>query len=321
MEFDSSSPQRAADDCVLPFQVDSLDVRGRIVRLGPAVDAILRRHAYPPEVSRALAEAIALTLLVGTALKFDGRLIVQTRTDGPLRMMVADFKAPDRIRACATFDAEAVADALANGRSGTIDLLGKGYLAMTVDQGASVSRYQGVVTLSGESLEDAADQYFRQSEQVPTRVRLAVAEHLTAHGAQWRAGGAMVQYLPSSPDSMRTAELPDNAGPRSSPEDDAWLEAEALLDTVEHHELTDPMLASETLLYRLFPEREVRVHETLPIIEKCRCSREAVSSMLHNFSAADRRDMIADDGRISVTCEFCNTVYVFDPGELHIEAP
>jgi molecular chaperone Hsp33 len=309
-----------ADDRVLPFQAEGLEVRGRIVRLGPAIDTILRRHDYPKPVARALAEATALTLLLGTTLKFEGRFILQTRTDGPVRMVVVDFQAPDRVRACATFDADAVTDAIARERASTIELLGRGHLAMTIDQGPDMARYQGVVALEGESLEAAADQYFRQSEQIPTRVRLAVAENFTAGGhVSWRAGGIMLQFLPASPERMRMADLPPGDAPAGAEilsghvEDDAWVEAKLLLGTVEDHELTDPQVTSEELLYRLFHERGVRVFDSEPIVERCRCSRQAVTDMLRNFSREDRRDMVADDGSITVTCEFCNTRYEFSP--------
>jgi molecular chaperone Hsp33 len=308
------------DDRVLPFQAEGLDVRGRVVRLGPSIDRILSRHAYPKPVSRALGEAIALTLLLGTTLKFDGRFIVQTKTDGPIRMIVVDFQTPDRVRACATFDREAVKDAEIAGRASTIELLGEGHLAMTIDQGPQMARYQGVVALSGESLSAAADQYFRQSEQIPTRVRLAVAENITADGPVWRAGGIIIQFLPSSPDRMRMADLspgdaPEGAEIMAHVEDDAWVEARLLLETVQDHELIDPTIASEELLYRLFHEGGVRVFEAVDVVERCRCSRDSITGMLRSFSAQDRRDMVADDGSIAVTCEFCNTRYGFDPAE------
>lgn len=317
-----SGEAAASDDRILPFEAEGLDVRGRVVRLGPAIDTILRRHDYPEPVARAVAEASALTLLLGTTLKFDGRFILQTRTDGPVRMIVVDFQAPDRVRSCATFDREAVEAAILAGRTGTIELMGRGHLAMTIDQGPDRARYQGVVALEGESLEEAADQYFRQSEQIPTRVRLAVAENFTAGGGgSWRAGGLMIQFLPSSPDRMRMADLPPGDAPAgaeimASREDDAWVEAKLLLETVEDHELTDPTVPPEDLLYRLFHERGVRVFESEPVVEKCRCSRDAVTSMLRNFGPQDRRDMVADDGTITVTCEFCNTPYRFETGEV-----
>src|SRR5690606_11825005 len=151
------------DDVVLPFDVKALDVRGRVVRLGPAVDAMLARHDYPAPVSRLVAEATALTALLGTSLKFDGRFILQTQSDGPVSLMVVDFETPDRLRAYARFDAQAVAEAERAGRATPGELLGVGHLAMTVDQGPNMSRYQGVVPLEGGGLEGAAHQYFRQS--------------------------------------------------------------------------------------------------------------------------------------------------------------
>ncbi|MGA8473031.1 MAG: Hsp33 family molecular chaperone HslO, partial [Pseudolabrys sp.] len=168
------------DDIVMPFEVAKLDLRGRVVRLGPAVDEILSRHAYPQPVAKVLGEAIVLTVMLGSALKIDGRFILQTQGDGPVRMLVVDFTSPDKVRACARFDKDRVASAIAAGKAGGSALLGKGHLAMTIDQGPDMNRYQGLVALDGGSLEDVAHEYFLRSEQIPTRVRLAVAEELRA---------------------------------------------------------------------------------------------------------------------------------------------
>jgi molecular chaperone Hsp33 len=310
----------AVFDTVLPFTVPALDVRGRIVHLGPALDAILARHAYPEPVARLLAEAIALTTLLGTSLKFEGRFILQTRTDGPVGMLVVDFQTPDGVRAYAGFDADLVAKAVAEGRATPADLLGRGHLAMTIDQGGDMNRYQGVVTLDRTGLEEVAHVWFAQSEQIPTRVRLAVAEILTREpgGAArhtWRAGGFLVQFLPESEERARTGDLHPGDAPEGTPVhevevDDAWAEAEALTATIEDVELTDPEVSAERLLYRLFHERGVRVFEPLAIVERCRCSRERVSAMLAGFSASQVDDMTVDD-RIVVTCEFCSTHYEF----------
>ena len=312
-------------DLVLPFTVPALDLRGRTVHLGPALDAILARHAYPEPVARLLAEAIALTSLLGSSIKFDGRFILQTRTDGPVSMLVVDFQTPDGIRAYASFDADGVARAIAEGRVSPPDLLGRGHLAMTVDQGPDMQRYQGVVALEGESLEEVAHVWFQQSEQIPTRVRLAVAEVLTRGegGARhaWRAGGVMVQFLPESEDRVRTRDLhpgdaPEGTEPHEVAVDDAWAEAEALMGTIEDVELTDPEVTAERLLYRLFHERGVRVFESLAMEERCRCSRERVEGMLTQFTAEQIDDMTVD-GAIVVTCEFCSTHYRFDPAAVH----
>src|SRR5246500_477469 len=167
------SPIRApstipVDDAVLPFEVDALDIRGRLTRLGPSLDEILAKHDYPAPVGKLLAEAIVLTTLLGSSLKFDGRFILQTQTDGPVSFLIVDFQSPDRMRPYARYDAERLKDGQDSGA-----LLGRGHLAMTIDQGPDMSRYQGLVALEGGSLEDAAHEYFLRSEQIPTRVRLA----------------------------------------------------------------------------------------------------------------------------------------------------
>jgi molecular chaperone Hsp33 len=312
-----------ADDVVLPFAVEPLDVRGRAVRLGASIDTILGRHNYPDPVARVLGEAAALTVMLGSALKFEGRFQLQTKSDGPIEMLVVDFDAPDRLRATARFARERIEE-LGGGILKSADLLGKGILAMTIDQGSDRSRYQGVVALDGQGFEAAADQYFRQSEQIPTRVRLAVAEQFEGGRRTYRAGGLMVQFLPTSPDRMRQADLHPGDIPEGHPsndlkppaEDDAWVEAKSLVATIEDHELVDPAVSSERLLYRLFHERGVRVFEPQDVHEECRCSRERIMRMMRRFSPEDRRDMIGDNGRIGITCEFCSRVYDLDPAEV-----
>jgi molecular chaperone Hsp33 len=314
----------SADDTVLPFEVKSLDLRGRVVRLGPAVDEILARHDYPAPVAKLVGEAIVLTILLGASLKIDGRFILQTQTDGPVRMLVIDFTTPDRVRACARFDADRVATAIAAGQTDAGALMGSGHLAMTIDQGPDMNRYQGLVALEGGNLEDAAHEYFRRSEQIPTRVRLAVAEELRAGrgGAhhRWRAGGILLQFLPKAPERARQPDLdpgdaPEGTRPHVLPEDDAWVEGRSLIATVEDLELIDPAISSEQLLYRLFHEPGVRVFRSAPVHARCSCSRETVSAMLKSFSQDDRDHMV-ENGVISVTCEFCSASYVFDPGEV-----
>src|SRR3954464_3605277 len=167
------------DDAVLPFEVNSLDLRGRLTRLGPGLDEILTKHDYPAPVGKLLGEAIVLTTLLGSALKFEGRFILQAQTDGPVSFLVVDYQAPDRLRAYARYDAARLGEAQDSGKTSGA-LLGHGHLAMTIDQGPDMSRYQGLVALDGGSLEDAAHEYFLRSEQIPTRVRLAVGE-------EWRS--------------------------------------------------------------------------------------------------------------------------------------
>jgi molecular chaperone Hsp33 len=318
----------AVDDTALPFEVSALDVRGRIVRLGPAIDDILDKHDYPAPVAKLTAEAVVLATMLGSALKFDGRFIMQTQTDGPVRMLVVDYMTEGHVRACARFDQAAVARAIETGDDKPGALLGQGHLAMTIDQGADMNRYQGLVPLNGGSLEDAAHEYFLRSEQIPTRVKLAVAEEFRAGegGARrrWRAGGVMLQFLPRSQERARQdldpGDVPDGVNLQPATEDDAWIEARALVDTVEDIELIDPDISSERLAYRLFNERGVRVFDTLPVAAKCSCSRDAVETMLKNFGQDDRDHMV-EDGRIKVTCEFCSTEYAFQPEDVGAVVP
>lgn len=309
------------DDAVLPYEVEALDVRGRLVRLGPALDDILTKHDYPAPVGKLLGEAIVLATLLGSALKFEGRFILQAQTDGPVSFLVVDYKAPDHLRAYARFDASRLGTVKDSGT-----LLGRGHLAMTIDQGPDMSRYQGLVALNGGSLEDAAHEYFLRSEQIPTRVRLAVGEEWRSSDGgkhRWRAGGMLMQFLPKAPERARQADLhpgdaPEGTEVHSVTEDDAWVEARSLIETVEDVELIDPELSGERLLFRLFHERGVRVFNSQGLKARCSCSRDAVASMLKSFSPDDRVAMVKDD-KVVVTCEFCSSVYQFTPHEAGAE--
>jgi molecular chaperone Hsp33 len=318
-----SAAERAAsanvvDDVVLPFAVDALSTRGRLARFGPAIDHLLKRHDYPEPVSKLVAEAVTLAVLLGSTLKLEGRFQLQTKSDGPISMLLVDFDAPSNFRALARFDRARVARAAPGG-----DLLGRGHLAFTIDPGGDMTRYQGVVALEGQGLEDAAHHYFERSEQIPTLVRLAVGEALAPGGRAWRAGGLIVQYLPAAGPRRRAdfhpGDAPEGAALHSVAEDDAWTEAQALSATTEAHELIDPTLSSERLLYRLFNERGVRVFEPTPLAAVCRCSAEGVDAMLRSFPPEEIRHMIGDDGMIGVTCEFCSTKRVFHPSDYGVE--
>lgn len=313
----------AGDDHVVPFQVEGLDVRGRAVQLGPLLDAILARHDYPMPVARLLAEAIVLTVLLGTSLKFEGKFTVQTKGDGPVDLLVADFSTPENVRAYARFNEEALAKAIAEGRTEPEQLLGKGVLAFTIDQGRFSQPYQGIVALDGASLEEIAGTYFRQSEQIPTRVRLGAAELFDRdeNGKprhRWRAGGLIAQFLPEAPERMRQPDLhggDGDDGARRHVEDDAWAEARSLVETIDADELTDPLVGTERLLYRLFHERGVRVYEPKAVYDRCSCSRDKLKGVLQGFSAEEIQAS-EENGEIAVTCEFCSTTYRFEVSEI-----
>ena len=304
-------------DHVIPFAIKPLGVRGRLVRLGAVVDDILSKHDYPDAVSALVAESVAISAMLGTALKFNGKFVVQTKTDGPVSMLVADYVVPGQVRGMAKFDKPRLATLEAPKEK---ELLGEGYLAMTVDQGQDMERYQGIVPLDQNTLAEAAHTYFLQSEQIPTRLRVAAGPMLSRgeKAQHWRAGAILVQHLPSEggvsaiPEHMGDA--PEGLVPEVS-EDDNWVKARALLDTVEDHELLDPTLTSEELLYRLYHEDGVTVYPAIPISRHCTCSHETVEAMLRNFPKDDRADMVKD-GTIEVVCEFCSTPYRFSPDAL-----
>ena len=296
----SPAPPAPLDDLVAPFQIENQPVRGRIARLGASIDEILTRHDYPEPVANLLGEACALAALVGASLKFEGRLIIQAQGDGPVAYVVADYDTSGALRGYCRFDAERVAKASTGFiRPGAGALLGNGAFVMTIDQGPDMDRYQGATPIEGETLALCAETYFAQSEQTPTRVRLAVGRADTGEGAHWRAGGLLIQNIAEDDARGSTAE--------------AWTTAQALFETVGEDELIDPSLSHQTLLWRLFHEDGVRVFNPKPLTGFCRCSRERIVSVLGSFPAEERAGMVEEDGVIRVTCEYCSRVYDFEP--------
>ena len=296
----ASSP---TDNLVAAFQIEGWPVRGRIARLGAAVDQILTRHDYPDAVANLLGEACALAALVGSSLKFEGRLIVQAQGDGPVSYVVCDYDSDGALRGYCRYDAARVAE-VSTGfvRPGARTLLGDGVFVMTVDQGPDMERYQGITPIEGETLALCAERYFDQSEQTPTRVRLAVAQLHTDAGMVWRAGGMLLQNV--AEDEARGSTL------------DVWERAQALFETLGEDELVDPLVPPEVLLFRLFHEDGVRLEQARPLRAFCRCSQERIMTVLQSFSAQERADMVEDDGRIKVTCEYCSRVYAIAPGQV-----
>ncbi len=296
----SSISARPLDDLVAAFQIEHQPARGRIVRLGPVVDEILKRHHYPDPVAELLGETCALAALVGASLKFEGRLIVQAQGDGPVAYVVADYDTSGGLRGYCSFDAARVAE-VSTGfvRPGAKSLLGDGVFIMTIDPTDAGERYQGITPIEGETLALCAETYFAQSEQTPTRVRLAVGELQDAGGHSWRAGGMILQNIAG--DAAR--------GDTS----DAWDRAQALFETLGEDELIDPQVAPEALLYRLFHEDGVRMFEPGALRAHCRCSRERVLAMLHALPEKDLGEMTEPDGAIHVTCEYCSRTYAIAP--------
>lgn len=310
----------SVEEAVLPFSISALGVRGRMVRLGTVLDEIIAKHDYPLPASAVLAEAVALAAIFGSMLKFDGKFILQTSTDGPVSVLVADFVSPNQVRGYAKVDAAKLAALEAGGRLTAQSVIGNGHLAMTVDQGQDMERYQGIVALQDNTLSETAHEYFHQSEQVPTFLKLAAGPLVGRAGAapSWRAGAIMIQHLPeqggASPLPVHSGDAPGGAEDEV-PEDDNWVKARYLLDTVEDHELLDPLLSSQRVLYRLFHEDGVAVHPELKLERYCSCSAERLKDILVRMPEEDRAHM-AEDGRVKVTCEFCSTSYEFPAGEI-----
>ena len=294
------------DDLAAAFQIEGWPVRGRIVRLGATIDAILSAHAYPEPVAALLGEACALAALVGSSLKFEGRLIVQAQGDGPVRYVVADYDTDGHMRGYCRFDEDEVAAASQGfARPGARSLLGQGVFVMTLDRGPDFERTQGITPIEGESLSLAAEHYFQQSEQIPTKVRLAVGSVVTDAGVGWRAGGALIQLIAGDDARGSTEEV--------------WDRSRALFQTLADDELLDPTITPETLLFRLFHEDGVRLEDARALVAQCRCSHERIAGMLTSFDPAERAEMVEADGKIRVTCEYCATVYELAPEEIAAE--
>lgn len=299
-----SEVKTTGDNAVLPFQVGASAVRGRVVRLAGTIDDILSAHDYPEAVSELLGEAVCLVAMMGASLKFDGKLIFQAQGDGPVAMAVADYTSGGALRGMAKADAD-----LSPSLRGAGALLGKGHIAMTVDQGPDMERYQAVTPIEGDTLSAAAISYFDQSEQIPTVIKLAVgriAEPGT--GEHWRAGGVMAQFIPGE------------GGVRERGEEvimgdfdqEIWERSAAFVETVQADELLDPAISPETLLYRLFHEDGVRVFDAQPVHHACGCNSGKIAAVLERYSEDELSDMV-EEGAITVTCEFCRKAYQFTP--------
>jgi molecular chaperone Hsp33 len=282
-------------DTALGVTLPSRHARGRMVRIGPALDAILANHAYPPVMERLMAEALALTALLGALLKDPGgQMTLQAQTEsGIIDLLVCDYLG-GQLRGYIRHDAERLAEA---GPNPTLfSLFGRGYLAITFDQPASNERYQGIVPLEGEGLAQAAEAYFTQSEQIPSIVRLAARKT----EAGWIAGGLLFQHLPEGEEGR------DRLHTRlDHPE---WGHVAVLAGSARDEELTDPDLPLDDLVWRLFhDEEEVRTLEPVALSRGCRCDPDYVRSVIARFPPEERAAMVGDDGFIRVDCAFCAT--------------
>ncbi|RDC73768.1 Hsp33 family molecular chaperone HslO [Rhodovulum sp. 12E13] len=319
--------QIAWDDTVLPFQLDRADIRGRVARLDDTLDRVLEQHDYPPAIEALVAEMALLTALIGQTIKLRWKLSLQVRGDGPARLIATDYfgpsedGAPARIRAYASFDPEK----RLTGRP--FDLIGKGYFAILIDQGAGMAPYQGITPLDGGSLAACAETYFAQSEQLPTRFALTHGRAKRPGGPEhWRAGGVMIQHMPEVGEHvaqgggsgagglLRAADIVDGDGAED------WSRVNMLLDTVEAMELVGPDVQPTDLLVRLFHEEAPRVFDAQPVAFGCSCSPAKVRQSLSIYSAKDIATMTTDEGIVTADCQFCGAHYEFDPATLGFEA-
>ncbi|HET9428691.1 MAG TPA: Hsp33 family molecular chaperone HslO [Allosphingosinicella sp.] len=282
-------------DEAVGFSIPSSNARGRLVRLGPVLDEVLSAHDYPAPIARILSEALTLTALLGAMLKdVGGQLTLQAQTEeGIIDLLVCDYKGGE-LRGYVRFDSARLSEASI--LPSLFALFGKGYLAITFDQAATKERYQGIVPLEGDSLAEAAQHYFSQSEQIPSLVRLAVND--TGHVA----GGILLQHLPEGEEGR------DRLHTRLDHPD--WEHVRVLAETIRANELFDQQLPLETLLWRLFhEEEEVLVQTRVGLSKGCRCTFDYVRDVIARFGADERADMVDDDGFISVDCEFCSRVF------------
>ena len=305
-----------ADNIIQPFLLDSTNLRGRMVRFGSVVDEILSAHDYPRPIAHLVAETLTLCALLSSMLKYEGIFTLQANGDGPLSMVMADVTSTGHIRACASYDAERLnsardqLDALKSEETAQNHLaqyLGKGYIAFTVDQGEGMERYQGIVELKGSSLIDCVQHYFTQSEQIQTGIKMAVGER----DGKWRSAGIMLQNMPEEGGHhFQAARAYD-----SNLKEDDWRRSMILLDSCTNDELLDKDIGANELLYRLFHEEGVRIFEKTELEKKCRCNMGRVESILQSMSEDDL-DYMADDGVITMRCEFCGTDYSYNTSEI-----
>jgi molecular chaperone Hsp33 len=268
-------------DTISRFIFDNTDVRGEHVRLEKSYQDILNIHHYPPGVANLLGEFLAAASLLSATIKFEGSLILQVRGDGEVPLIMAEANSERELRAIARDANEAM----------SLDfktLVGNGQLAMTIDPKHG-KRYQGIVSLDGDSLAHCLEAYFQQSEQLSTRIWLcADATHAT---------GLMLQELPSK-----------------TPDKDRWQHLTTIADTVRDEELLT--LSAEDLLYRLYHQDAVRLFEAKPLIAHCQCSRQRVEKALISIGQEELNDIIREQGQIETNCEFCNRLYHFSPTDI-----
>lgn len=297
------------DSCT-SFHIDNGAFRGRLVRLNQVVNTIVEKHGYPIPVSAVIAESTALAAMLASALKYEGIFTLQTESNGPVSMVVADICSNGTVRACANFDEAHLNKSQTLRKTvGQIEsaphLMGEGHLAFTVDQGANTELYQGIVELQGKDLTECALRYFKQSEQIDTALQLFLFPPQTEKQT-WGAAGIMIQKMPEA------------GGKKPMDEtnlEEAWNEAKVFLHSLKFDEVFNADLSPEELLTRLYHANNLVITKTLDYKFGCRCSRERLQNTLSSFSKEEVEGLV-ENGKITADCRFCSEKYVFDKGEI-----
>lgn len=299
------------DTCV-SFYTDNGAFMGRVVRLNGVLQNILGKHNYPQDVSSALAETTALSVLLADALKYNGLFTLQIQGNGPVSVLVADVTSEGKIRACAKFDEQKLLEAKKLRKTDDVieelpHLVGGGYMAFTIDQGSETETYQGVVDLQGKTLTELALRYFKQSEQIDTVLKLFV-KHPEGESKTWQAAGILVQRVPLKGGNEQNID--------ADAIKDAWEETEVFVNSLTDDEMFNADLSTTEILHRLFHSRNLQIGREKNYVFGCRCSREKLLSTLSAFKPEEINAMAEDDGTITATCNFCSEKYVFNKNEL-----
>ncbi len=294
------------EDYIASFQLEKTPVYGRIVRFGPMIEKILSAHPYPETAACLLGEALLATALIGNRLKFKGKLILQAQGEGPVPMLVAEYTSMGTLRGFAKHDDQALASlqdkTIPHPPPNLQALLGhKAHIILTLCPDDAQERYQSIVALEGETLAKALETYFETSEQMPTRMMMAMAQYDAGDGhLRWRGGGMLVQRYPDK--NTENAE-------------ETWIYAKTIFSTLKAEEMVDPDLSSETLLYRLFHEEGVRMAPPSPLKAQCSCSGEKIAQFLASVPEKERLDLVRN-GFITSHCEYCHKVFRFTEKEI-----
>jgi molecular chaperone Hsp33 len=275
-----------ANNVLNRYLFEDLSVRGELVQLDEAYQRIISSKEYPAALQKLLGELLVSATLLTATLKFEGSITIQLQGDGPVSLAVINGDHDQKIRGVARWEGDIAGDASLH------DMMGKGYLVITIEPKKG-ERYQGVVGLEGETLADVIEGYFANSEQLKTRLWIRTGEH----EGKAHAAGMMIQVMP------------DGTG---TPEDFEHLEQ--LTDTVKNEELFT--LPANELLYRLYNQDKVRLYEPQPVEFHCGCSRERSGAAIITVDKTEIYDILAEEGSISLHCDYCGTSYTFDESEV-----